>query len=82
MQNKTSPGLKLMLLPLMLSLVACANKPAAWQAEPVSAPAIPVLPKEARQQASLPWCSPTCSAGLMLERESWLQHMTELELQD
>ncbi len=58
------------------------DKPAAWQPEQVSAPAIPALPKEARQPNNLPWCSPTCSAGLMKERVSWQQHMTVLEHQD
>lgn len=44
--------------------------------------AIPGLPKEARQPDILPWCSPTCSAGLTKERGSWQQRMTELERQD
>lgn len=82
MHKKKSPRHKLMPLLLALSLAGCANKPAAWQPEQVSAPAIPVLPKEARQPQSLLWCSPTCSAGLMKERVSWQQRMTALEHQD
>ncbi len=82
MHKNRSPKHKLMPLLLALSLAGCANKPAAWQPEQVSAPAIPELPKEARQPNSLPWCSPTCSAGLTKERVSWQQRMTELERQD
>jgi len=82
MHKNKSPKRKLMQLLLALSLVGCASKPAAWQPEQVSAPVIPALPKEARQPDSLPWCSPTCSAGLMNERVSWQQRMTELEHQD
>ena len=79
MHKKKSPKRRLMPLLLALSLAGCASKPAAWQSEQVSAPAIPGLPKEARQPDILPWCSPTCSAGLMRERESWQERMTELE---
>lgn len=82
MHKKKSPRHKLMPLLLALSLAGCMSKPAAWLPEQVSAPAIPVLPKEARQPDNLPWCSPTCSAGLMKERVSWQQRMTELEYQD
>ena len=79
MRKNKSPKHKLMLLLLALSLVGCVSKPAAWQPEQVSAPAIPQLPSQARQMESPPWCSPSCSAGLMRERESWQQLMTELE---
>lgn len=82
MHKKKSPKHKLMPLLLALSLAGCASKPATWLPEQVSAPAIPVLPKEARQPDNLPWCSPTCSAGLTKERVSWQQRMTELEYQD
>lgn len=82
MHKKKSPKRRLMPLLLTLSLAGCASKPAAWQPEQVSAPAIPGLPKEARQPDILPWCSPTCSAGLTKERVSWQQRMTELERQD
>ncbi len=82
MHKNKSPKHKLMPMLLALSLVGCASKPAAWLPEQVSAPAIPGLPKEARQPDILPWCSPTCSAGLTKERVSWQQRMTELERQD
>lgn len=79
MHKNKSPKHKLMLLLLALSLVGCVSKPAAWQPEQVSVPAVPALPKEARQPDNLPWCSPTCSAGLTKERVNWQQRMTELE---
>ena len=82
MHKNRSPKHKLMPLLLALSLAGCANKPAVWQPEQVNAPAIPALPKEARQPGNLPWCSPTCSAGLTKERVSWQRRMTELEHQD
>lgn len=82
MHKNKSPKHKLMPMLLALSLAACASKPATWQPEQVSAPAIPVLPKEAQQPDILLWCSPTCSAGLTKERVSWQQRMTELERQD
>lgn len=37
------------------------------------------LPTEARQPSLPVWCQPTCSAGLIKERESWLKSLTELE---
>jgi len=47
----------------------------------ISCPArIPPLSPEARQPPAPPWCSPTCSHGLMNERESWRQRLTEPEL--
>lgn len=62
----------LMPLPLLLLLTACASK------LPCSslAPAIPPLPPEARQPAMPSICSPTCSAGLTRERESWRRSLT------
>ena len=81
MQKNRLPVLSAMLLPLMLLLSGCASKPGDWPSEPVSAPAIPALPSLAMQPDSPPWCSPTCSAGLMRERESWQERMTELEHQ-
>ncbi|MOA43679.1 hypothetical protein D3C78_1658530 [compost metagenome] len=82
MHKKKSPKRRLMPLLLTLSLAGCASKPVALQPEQVSAPAVPALPREARQPDNLPWCSPTCSAGLTKERVSWQQRMTELERQD
>ncbi|BBT62673.1 hypothetical protein WP8S18E02_24700 [Aeromonas hydrophila] len=79
MPNNRLLGLRLTLLLPALLLLGCTSKPADWQSEQVSAPAIPQLPSQARQMDSPPWCSPSCSAGLMRERESWQQLMTELE---
>lgn len=81
MQNKRLPGLRVTLLLPVLLLLGCTSKPAAWQHEQISAPAIPAMPSQAKQPDSPPWCSPTCSAGLMRERESWQERMTELEQQ-
>ncbi|KVE26345.1 hypothetical protein WS67_15830 [Burkholderia singularis] len=60
-------GRALMLPPLLLLLTACASKSPCLS----SAPAIPPLPPEVRQPATPSICLPTCSAGLMHERESW-----------
>ena len=81
MQNKRLPGQRVTLLLPVLLLLGCTSKPAAWQPEPASAPTIPALPSQAMQPDSPPWCSPTCSAGLMRERESWQERMTALEHQ-
>lgn len=82
MHKKKLPKHKLMPLLLALSLAGCTSKHAAWLPEQVIAPAVPALPREARQPDNLPWCSPTCSAGLTKERVSWQLRMTELERQD
>ena len=79
MQNNRLLRRKLMLLPLIMLLSACASKPVVLPLEPVSAPAIPALPSQAMQPDSPQWCSPSCSAGLMRERENWQERMTELE---
>lgn len=59
MHKKKSPKRRLMPLLLTLSLAGCASKPVALQPEQVSAPAVPALPREARQPDNLPWCSPS-----------------------
>lgn len=82
MPNNRLPGQRLMLLLPMLLLTACAAQPIVWQQEQVSAPVIPQLPSQARQQPSPAWCSPTCSAGLTRERGSWQRLMTVQEPQD
>jgi len=40
---------------------------------------IPPLSPEARQPTAPLWCSPTCSHGLMIERESWRRLMIKPE---
>lgn len=77
MNNERS--LKALLLGLMLLASGCATKPASSLPPSVAPARIPPLSPEARQPAAPPWCSPTCSHGLTLERESWRQRMTEPE---
>ncbi len=66
-----------LLLGLMLLASGCTTKPTSSLPPSVAPARIPPLPLEARQPDAPPWCSPTCSHGLMLERESWRQRMTE-----
>ncbi len=68
-----------LLLGLMLLVSGCATKPADSPPLSVAPARIPPLPLEARQPAAPQWCSPTCSRGLMLERESWRQRLTAPE---
>ena len=68
---------QLVLLVLMLLASGCASPPCDTPAPRVTAPRIPPLPQEAIQPHAPQWCSPTCSHGLMLERESWRKHMIE-----
>ncbi|QJD55078.1 putative phosphodiesterase [Pseudomonas phage MR15] len=79
MQDKNRPLRLLMLLSLTLLATGCASKLESWQPRQVVCPAIPELPNEARQPPAPPWCSPTCSAGLTRERESWQRLMTNPE---
>ncbi len=78
------PGTKntlqlLMALALMLLASACTTKLPNMPPPRATAPQIPPLPPEATQPPAPPWCSPTCSHGLMLERENWRKLMTEPE---
>lgn len=66
------PALMLMLLPLWLH--GCAHD--SPLSRPAPAPLIPPLPAQARQPATIPECSPTCSRGLTSARESWLRMLT------
>lgn len=72
MPRKNVIGRALMPLLLLLLLTACADR------SPRSSLvfAIPPLRPEARQPATPSICSPTCSAGLMRERESWQRSLT------
>ena len=58
---------------LILLVCGCTSKPVSLPLLPV---AIPELPIEARQPSAPLWCSPTCSSGLIKERESWQRLMT------
>lgn len=79
MMPRTPPAPRaLMLLPLVLLLTGCAHAPPnLLPAVVVPPPQIPPLPREARQPPLPAWCSPTCSAGLTTQRESWLRLSTE-----
>lgn len=54
----------------------CATKQPSSPPPSVAPPRTTPLSPEAEQPPA-PWCSPTCSHGLMLERESWRKRMTE-----
>lgn len=68
--NKSTP-LRPMLAALALSLAACASGSQS-SLQPVEPPAIPPLSAQARASlvATPSMCSSTCSAGLMVLRES------------
>lgn len=51
-----------------------------WQT--VNAPAVPELPAEARQKPAAPYCSPTCSAALTIERGNWQKMLMKQEPED
>lgn len=79
MLRNNERSLKVLLLGLVLLASGCTTKPENSLPPSVAPARILPLPLEARQPAAPPWCSPTCSHGLMLERESWRQRMTEPE---
>lgn len=56
------------------------NSPGNWQT--VNAPAVPELPAEARQKPAAPYCSPTCSAALTIERGNWQKMLMKQEPED
>ncbi|MDM0066782.1 hypothetical protein QTI68_09525 [Variovorax sp. J31P207] len=73
-------ALRSLLLLLTLCLSACANSSKGSAPPSVVLPArIPPLSAQARQPAIPSECSPTCSSALTVERESWLNTLTELE---
>ncbi len=79
MHTNKPKWLTLVLLTPMLLASGCSATPPSLP-PPLVAPArIPPLSPEARQPPAPPWCSPTCSHGLMLERESWRKRMTAPE---
>ncbi len=73
-------SLKLMLLVLPLLLQACVASLPATPPLFVKPPAIPALPKEARQPQIPSVCLPTCSAALTKDRASWQAMLTVPEL--
>ncbi len=79
MPKKNGRLLMQALLTPMLLASGCAVTPASSPPPSVAPARIPPLSPEARQPPAPPWCSPTCSHGLMLERESWQKLMTAPE---
>ncbi|KZP94547.1 hypothetical protein A3N46_08385 [Enterobacter asburiae] len=86
-ENKSASSLlacRLMPIVPVLLLVGCTtgptNSPGNWQT--VNAPAVPELPAEARQKPAAPYCSPTCSAALMIERGNWQKMLMKQEPED
>jgi hypothetical protein len=77
-QNRTGPPLVMLSL-LMLLATGCTSQQLSSPPDPAAAPPILPLPSEARQPPAPPWCSPSCSAGLTGERESWRRLMIEPE---
>ena len=71
--------LTLALLAPMLLASGCNTTPPSSPPPSVAPARIPPLSPEARQPPAPPWCSPTCSHGLMRERENWRGRMTRLE---
>lgn len=83
-ENKPASSLlasRLMPIVPVLLLVGCTtgpiNLPGNWPN--VNAPAVPILPAEARQKPAEPYCSPTCSAALTSEREIWQERLMRQE---
>ena len=76
MANKTLTLRALTLTPLALLLAACAP-PLTVTAPPPEPPRIPALPPQARQPQMPLICSPTCSQGLTMRRESWQQQLMQ-----
>ena len=79
MPKRNERLLTLVLLAPMLLASGCATRSASSPPPSVAPARIPPLSPEARQPPAPQWCSPTCSYGLMLERESWRKLMTEPE---
>ncbi len=79
MQEKNTRWLMLVMLAPILLASGCSTTQPISPPPSVAPPRIPPLSPEARQPPAPPWCSPTCSHGLMLERESWRKRMTEPE---
>ncbi len=79
MHTNNTRWLTLALLAPMLLASGCSTKPPSSPLPSVAPARIPPLSPEARQPPAPPWCSPTCSHGLMIERESWRRLMTRPE---
>ena len=69
-RNKSLPPVLMPLLLLTL-LAGCKTSLPPIAPPSVQPPQRPPLPQEGRQPPTPSLCSPTCSAGLMRERENW-----------
>ncbi len=76
MLRNNEPLLMLVLLAPMLLASGCSTKAPSSPPPSVAPARIPPLSPEARQPPAPLWCFPTCSHGLMNERESWRKLMT------
>ncbi|MOA50037.1 hypothetical protein D3C78_1730060 [compost metagenome] len=74
--NKNTLQLLALIVPILLAS-ACTTTLPDMPPPQATAPRIPPLPLDAKQPPAPPWCSPTCSYGLMLERENSRKHMIE-----
>ena len=61
-----------MLMMLAALATACSSVSPPLSPQPVAPPRIPALSPLSRQPAIPSECLPTCSAGLIKERDSWL----------
>jgi hypothetical protein len=68
---------RLPLLLLITGLAACSSK--SQTSSPSESRVLPRLPAEARQEPTLPFCSPTCVEALTKKREDWQKRLTEAE---
>lgn len=75
-QSNPSLWLALTLLVLLAPLTACAPQQLQPQPAVIAPPAVPPLPMQARQPPAPAWCSPTCSAALQIELQSWQRSLT------
>ncbi|VVP22751.1 hypothetical protein PS896_03929 [Pseudomonas fluorescens] len=74
------PRLSMCRLPLLLlitGLAACSSK--SLTSSPSESLVLPRLPAEARQEPTLPFCSPTCVVALTKKREDWQKRLIEAE---
>lgn len=72
MRKKLLTGQRLMLLPMLLTLLGCEGN---LRTTPPASD-IPPLSAQARQPATPSECLPTCSAALMNERGNWRNSLT------
>lgn len=69
----------LMLTALVLLVTACGATLQTTSSATVPPPSLAPLPESARQTAPPSICSPSCSAALTSERESWRSLLTTID---